>query len=117
MAMTSASIAGASTPRSSRPTSLAATFVGAFGARTGLRPDKTTRWSLYKTTRIREQEEGTGIHMPIIALTALAMKADDERCLAAGMDRYVSKPVKPDELFSVIEDLMSRPSKFVPAES
>ena len=44
--------------------------------------------------------------MPIIALTALAMKGDKERCLASGMDGYVSKPIKLEELFSVIEKIL-----------
>ena len=55
------------------------------------------------TQRIREKEKTSGTHLPIIALTALAMKGDEERCLAAGMDGYVSKPLKLEELFSVIE--------------
>jgi len=65
------------------------------------------------TQLIREKEKASGAHLPIIALTALAMKGDKERCLAAGMDGYVSKPLKLEELFSVIENLvpdMSRSS-------
>jgi two-component system, sensor histidine kinase and response regulator len=52
---------------------------------------------------IREAERGTGRHIPIVALTARAMAGDREQCLAAGMDSYVSKPVRSDELFSAIE--------------
>lgn len=55
------------------------------------------------TKRIRGIEKANGGHVPIIALTALAMKGDEARCLAAGMDGYVSKPIKMEELFSVIE--------------
>jgi two-component system, sensor histidine kinase and response regulator len=59
------------------------------------------------TTRlIRNQERDAGKHVPIIAMTAHAMKGDKERCLDAGMDGYVSKPVNADELFDVIEKLM-----------
>jgi PAS domain S-box-containing protein len=56
---------------------------------------------------IREKEKKSGAHLPIIALTALAMKGDKERCLASGMDGYVSKPIKLEELFSVIEKVLS----------
>ena len=58
------------------------------------------------TQLIREKEKTSGAHLPIIALTALAMKGDEERCLAAGMDGYVSKPLKLEELFSVIEKVV-----------
>jgi PAS domain S-box-containing protein len=58
----------------------------------------------FEATRvIRERERGTDSHIPIIAMTAHAMKGDREHCLAAGMDGYVSKPLKPTELFSVLE--------------
>ncbi len=58
------------------------------------------------TTAIREKEKATGSHLPIIAMTAHAMKGDRERCLAVGMDNYVSKPIQPGELFKAIEGLM-----------
>ena len=58
------------------------------------------------TRRIREKEKLSGNHVPIIALTALAMQGDQERCLASGMDGYVTKPVKLEELFSVIEKVV-----------
>jgi signal transduction histidine kinase/ligand-binding sensor domain-containing protein/CheY-like chemotaxis protein len=52
---------------------------------------------------IRSQELRTGRHLPIIAITAMAMKGDRERCLQVGMDGYVSKPMQPSELFETIE--------------
>jgi two-component system, sensor histidine kinase and response regulator len=58
------------------------------------------------TKRIRETEKRTGARTPIIALTALAMKGDEERCLASGMDGYVTKPIKLEELFTVMEKLL-----------
>jgi two-component system, sensor histidine kinase and response regulator len=58
------------------------------------------------TKRIREKEKVSGAHQPIIALTAHAMKGDEERCLAEGMDGYVTKPIKLEELFSVIEGVL-----------
>jgi two-component system sensor histidine kinase/response regulator len=58
---------------------------------------------LEATRMIREKEGPSGSHMPIIALTAYAMKGDDDRCLASGMDAYVSKPLQVTELFAVIE--------------
>ncbi len=57
------------------------------------------------TKLIREMEKANGGHVPIVAMTAHAMKADRERCLAAGMDSYISKPIRAEELFSVIEKL------------
>ena len=62
---------------------------------------------LEATAAIRQQEQDTGRHVPIIAMTAHAMKGDRERCLEAGMDGYVSKPLQPSELFEVIENLAS----------
>jgi PAS domain S-box-containing protein len=55
------------------------------------------------TARIRAQEKVTGGHLPIVAMTAHAMKGDRERCLAAGMDDYVSKPLQAKELYRVME--------------
>lgn len=57
----------------------------------------------YSTTRIiREHEKGTTRHIPIVALTASAMFEDKERCLAAGMDYYVPKPINRQELILTI---------------
>jgi two-component system, sensor histidine kinase and response regulator len=58
------------------------------------------------TQGIRQQEELTGTHVPIIAMTAHAMKGDEECCLAAGMDGYVSKPVDVKKLFEVIQQVV-----------
>jgi signal transduction histidine kinase/CheY-like chemotaxis protein/HPt (histidine-containing phosphotransfer) domain-containing protein len=55
------------------------------------------------TAAIRERERGTGARLPIIAMTARAMKGDRERCLEAGMDDYIPKPIRRDELYQVLE--------------
>jgi two-component system sensor histidine kinase/response regulator len=54
---------------------------------------------------IREKERRHGGHIPIVALTAHAMTGDRERCLKAGMDAYLSKPIRPPELFEVLDSL------------
>jgi CheY-like chemotaxis protein len=58
------------------------------------------------TRIIREREQNTGIHIPIIAMTAHALKGDKEKCLDAGMDGYVSKPIKFAELYREIGRLI-----------
>jgi len=58
------------------------------------------------TAGIRAKEKSTGGHIPIIAMTAHSLKGDQERCLAAGMDGYVSKPIRTSELFATIEKLL-----------
>jgi len=60
---------------------------------------------LEATGIIRRKEKSTGAHVPIVAMTAHAMKGDRERCLAAGMDAYISKPVHMEELLQVTEGL------------
>ena len=66
---------------------------------------------LEASAAIREREQGTRTHVPIVALTARAMTGDRERCLAAGMDGYVSKPLRPDELFAAIEAVLVPPAE------
>ncbi|QDG53882.1 response regulator [Persicimonas caeni] len=55
------------------------------------------------TRQIRANEQSSGTHTPIVAMTAHAMKGDRERCLQAGMDDYVAKPVKASSLYDVLE--------------
>jgi CheY-like chemotaxis protein len=71
---------------------------------------------LEATERIRAQEAGSGRHIPIIAMTAHAMKGDRERCLEAGMDDYVSKPIRRGDLFRAIQaSVPAEPVGAVPA--
>jgi PAS domain S-box-containing protein len=63
------------------------------------------------TTLIREREKGTGIHQPIVALTAYAVKGDQDRCLAAGMDGYLPKPIRPEELDALLQTYRSKRSE------
>ncbi|HWB00777.1 MAG TPA: response regulator, partial [Pirellulales bacterium] len=70
------------------------------------------------TAAIRQREAETDRHLPIIAITAHAMKGDREQCLHCGMDGYVSKPIQTRELFEAIEAVWLRPgdaSEAVPA--
>ncbi len=60
------------------------------------------------TSLIRNHQERGGIHTPIIAMTAHAMKGDRENCLRAGMDDYVSKPIQIRELLRVIESVSKK---------
>ncbi len=65
---------------------------------------------LEATGAIREGERASGLHVPIVAMTAHAMKGDEDQCLQAGMDAYVTKPIRPGELFRTIDRfLLSRP--------
>ena len=61
------------------------------------------------TRAIREKEKTTGTHLSIVAMTAHAMQGDQERCLAAGMDGYVSKPINVEELFTVVQAVLGSP--------
>ena len=63
------------------------------------------------TAAIRQREETTGRHVPIIAMTAHAMKGDRERCLEAGMDGYVSKPLQPEVLYAAVEGPLPSPRR------
>ena len=60
---------------------------------------------LEATAAIRTRERQSGRRVPIIAMTAHAMPGDREQCLAAGMDGYLSKPVRPEEMYALIEKL------------
>ncbi len=58
------------------------------------------------TAAIRRLEQSSATHVPIIAMTAYAMKGDRERCLEMGMDSYISKPIRAQELFESIETIV-----------
>ncbi len=70
---------------------------------------------LETTAAIRERERVTGGHLPIVAVTAHAMKGDAERCLAAGMDGYVAKPLQPRELEAAIASVVAPGASEEPA--
>jgi two-component system, sensor histidine kinase and response regulator len=59
------------------------------------------------TAAIRQRERATGTHIPIVAMTAHAMPGDRERCLEEGMDAYISKPLRPDDLLATIDGLFA----------
>ena len=67
---------------------------------------------LEATRTVRRREAKTGQHIPILAMTAYAMEEDKQRCLEAGMDGYVSKPVTYKKLYRIIEDLLSPDKKY-----
>ncbi len=60
---------------------------------------------LHATMAIREYEKATGYHVPIVAMTAHAFEGDSDRCLAAGMDAHIAKPVQPAELLAMVRSL------------
>ena len=69
------------------------------------------------THNIRARERSSGQHLPIIGLTAHAMKGDRERCLEAGMDGYLAKPIRPTELFAAIDAALDQSDPPVPARA
>ncbi len=64
---------------------------------------------------IREKEKSSGAHLPIIAMTAYAMKGDRERCLEAGMDDYVAKPINSNQLFETMDSVQQPELRATPA--
>ena len=60
------------------------------------------------TAMIRKKEKETGQHIPIIAMTAHAMKGDREKCLESGMDDYIAKPLKPHEILKTVEQVVNQ---------
>ena len=69
------------------------------------------------TARIRESERDTGRRVPIVAMTAHALKGDRERCLEAGMDDYISKPVDRSELHEKLVHWLARAASSKDASS
>ncbi|MBI3209274.1 MAG: response regulator [Candidatus Solibacter usitatus] len=78
---------------------------------------------LTATRHLREREAGSGNRVPVIALTANALKGDRERCIEAGMDSYISKPILADEFVravakvGVLNNLTDTPAELSPTES
>ena len=70
---------------------------------------------LEATREIRRRERLSGAHAPIIAMTAHALKGDRERCLEAGMDGYLAKPVRAKELYETIEAVLAELGGGVPS--
>jgi PAS domain S-box-containing protein len=70
---------------------------------------------LEATQVIRQRESRSGGHVPIIAMTAQALSGDRERCLAAGMDEYLTKPIRADQMFEILES--NSPNAAIPHPS
>jgi CheY-like chemotaxis protein len=62
---------------------------------------------LQTTAAIRASEEGTDRHLPILAVTAHALRGDREHCLSAGMDGYLAKPIQSAQLLKALEEVLS----------
>jgi CheY-like chemotaxis protein len=71
---------------------------------------------LQATAALRHQEAATGRRVPVIAVTAHAMQAERERCIEAGMDGYLTKPISGATLARAIADVLGRPSAVPPVE-
>jgi two-component system sensor histidine kinase/response regulator len=69
------------------------------------------------TQAIREKERRTGLHIPIVAMTAHAMKGDEEKCLAAGMDSYLTKPIRSQNLLLILDEITKKGSTEVAAQT
>jgi two-component system sensor histidine kinase/response regulator len=69
---------------------------------------------LEATRYIRRQERGCGRHIPIVAMTAYAMEEDRKKCLEAGMDGYLYKPAKPDDINNILNELYTGETKAAP---
>ena len=63
---------------------------------------------LEATVAIRQSEKSSGLHVPIIALTASATQGDRETCLASGMDGYLTKPIRRAELDEILDSQIAR---------
>src|SRR5260370_11882475 len=72
---------------------------------------------LAATSAIRQIGAASGAHLPIIGVTAHAMKGDRERCLASGMDGYVSKPIRPAALYAAIDEAIARQPASAPEQA